>query len=328
MSRRFSAAHFQLASLSLTLADLLTAVGRLEATAMLQQASLDALRATADAADLGQAAALLCNHFASVAPVEAVAFGQRTRRGEVELLAISGLAKVDRHSELARMFEAVMDESALSTHRDSPLLYSATNEAESPLGATARSVSTAMHVQDVLAIPFQSTWGAQSSTSSSTSSTSSTSATSSAYSNADGGECLGVWLVVGNRLSGHQAAYAELMKLVAPVLTRLHHQANEGGARGAARRATEWARSRPGRTTLLIALAALLIAPWPYTFRCDASLEPVTRRFVVAPYQGILEKQLVEAWRCRRGGASARSDGWSGVANATVGRCELSSAAN
>ncbi len=34
--------------------------------------------------------------------------------------------------------------------------------------------------------------------------------------------------------------------------------------------------------------------PWPYTIGCKCRLQPITRRFVAAPFEGILEKSLVE----------------------------------
>lgn len=45
---------------------------------------------------------------------------------------------------------------------------------------------------------------------------------------------------------------------------------------------------------LLLAVLAMLI-PMPYRIGADCQLEPVVRRFVAAPYDGILEKSLVES---------------------------------
>ncbi len=42
-----------------------------------------------------------------------------------------------------------------------------------------------------------------------------------------------------------------------------------------------------------ICLALLLAAPWPYQISCQTQVQPVTRRFVVAPYDGTLDKALV-----------------------------------
>lgn len=43
-----------------------------------------------------------------------------------------------------------------------------------------------------------------------------------------------------------------------------------------------------------VAVAALMAVPWPHRVKCDCQLEPVTRRFVAAPFDGTLEKAFVE----------------------------------
>ena len=45
---------------------------------------------------------------------------------------------------------------------------------------------------------------------------------------------------------------------------------------------------------LLGLLVALLFVPVPYRVKCDCELEPVTRRFVAAPFDGPLEQTFVE----------------------------------
>jgi multidrug efflux pump subunit AcrA (membrane-fusion protein) len=43
-----------------------------------------------------------------------------------------------------------------------------------------------------------------------------------------------------------------------------------------------------------IAVVGLMLVPLPYKIRCNAVLEPSQRRFAVAPYEGLLERSLVE----------------------------------
>jgi RND family efflux transporter MFP subunit len=38
---------------------------------------------------------------------------------------------------------------------------------------------------------------------------------------------------------------------------------------------------------------ALMLAPWPYNLPCECVVEPVTRRFVCAPFDGVLDRALV-----------------------------------
>jgi biotin carboxyl carrier protein len=45
---------------------------------------------------------------------------------------------------------------------------------------------------------------------------------------------------------------------------------------------------------VLVVLGCLLAVPFPHRVGCDCEIQPVTRRYVVAPYEGILAKTLVE----------------------------------
>lgn len=61
---------------------------------------------------------------------------------------------------------------------------------------------------------------------------------------------------------------------------------------------------------VLAALLAGLAWPIPHKIRCDVRVEPVTRRFVAAPFEGILEKSLARAGEyVQEGQVLARMDG-------------------
>lgn len=55
-------------------------------------------------------------------------------------------------------------------------------------------------------------------------------------------------------------------------------------------------RRRLGRLGLaaIAVLAGLMLVPVPHKVKCDCELQPVTRRFVAAPFGGILQRSLVE----------------------------------
>ncbi len=61
------------------------------------------------------------------------------------------------------------------------------------------------------------------------------------------------------------------------------------------RRLREKLRSRMGFMLLVVAVSfgVLLASPWPYHVQCSCQIQPVVRRFVVAPYDGTLESASV-----------------------------------
>ncbi len=44
----------------------------------------------------------------------------------------------------------------------------------------------------------------------------------------------------------------------------------------------------------LVLLSGVLAIPWPHRLKCKSELQPVTRRFIAAPFEGTLEKAFVE----------------------------------
>ena len=70
-----------------------------------------------------------------------------------------------------------------------------------------------------------------------------------------------------------------------------------------------WSRSKSVVTLNVVALAAQML-PVPYDVNCDCELQPVTRRFVAAPFEGTLERALVEVGdTVTEGQLLARMDG-------------------
>ncbi len=57
--------------------------------------------------------------------------------------------------------------------------------------------------------------------------------------------------------------------------------------------ANQWSRTQTAFALTLFAAIAMVI-PVPYSVYCDCELQPVTRRFVAAPFEGALEKAFVE----------------------------------
>jgi RND family efflux transporter MFP subunit len=61
---------------------------------------------------------------------------------------------------------------------------------------------------------------------------------------------------------------------------------------------------------VLCFLFLVLLIPWSYSFGCKCRLQPTVRRFIAAPFEGILEKSLVEPGDVvKQGQVLARMDG-------------------
>ena len=75
-----------------------------------------------------------------------------------------------------------------------------------------------------------------------------------------------------------------------------HDRTAAGAAAGAVRSqptVKRWSRMRAMLVLGLVAAMAM-VAPVPYSVKCDCELKPVVRRFVAAPFEGALEKAFVE----------------------------------
>ncbi|MCA9079347.1 MAG: efflux RND transporter periplasmic adaptor subunit [Planctomycetaceae bacterium] len=60
-----------------------------------------------------------------------------------------------------------------------------------------------------------------------------------------------------------------------------------------------WGHKLRSRTSMVIASLAIVLlgvmfVPWPYRIACDCEVQPVTRRYIAAPFEGRLESALVE----------------------------------
>ena len=87
---------------------------------------------------------------------------------------------------------------------------------------------------------------------------------------------------IGQMLSGHLAVILKANRgLVDHALSSLNRNLTAGRSKIAA--------------AISLSALALMLVPWPYKIHCDCELQPVSRRFVAAPHDGILQKNLVES---------------------------------
>ena len=113
------------------------------------------------------------------------------------------------------------------------------------------------------------------------------------------GHLIGAWMVTFDEPRSQPQRSAEFLRAAeAPVAAALHviGRAESGRVQQAIRSVTRFARTQRALACLVVAAVAigLLCIPIPYRPRCDCTIEPVARRFVAVPFDGRLEKALVE----------------------------------
>lgn len=219
---------------------------------------------------LQPAMAAVADKLVAQLPCQKVAIGLCRRKGRhCRLQAVSGAARFDRRSEMAQCIEAVFDESILKGAVD------VWPDAE----GTQRTGTVAQRRLCEL--------------------TGAGSLVSAPLCDAEG-KTLGAWVFLSESSLADEADKLGLIEAAGPYAGKclaLLRRAEPGPLR-------RWARRRAiGRWTgfgglvkvlVVASVAALLAVPRPYKVKCDCLLQPVTRRFVAAPFDAKLEEALVE----------------------------------
>lgn len=209
-----------------------------------------------------------------------VAIGLRgRRRSRCRLLGLSGTARFDSQSEYVGLLQDALDEAAIHERRTAWIS-----------GETQPQVASCAH-QRLL----QMTGG---------------SAVVSRPLCDEQHRLLGVVLVLDGDPTRCDTSFAQFAPSLASLLARWDAD-RQGLVTRLWRRAANALVGTRGRTLLFVALAlcGLLVVPVPYHVKCVCQVQPVTRRFVVAPYDGTLEKCLAQPGDVvRRGDVLARMD--------------------
>jgi biotin carboxyl carrier protein len=113
------------------------------------------------------------------------------------------------------------------------------------------------------------------------------------------GRLRGAWMVLGVTGDGATEAVTSFLRAAeAPVASAitLIARAQKGKLANAFNQAAGLVREKRGRALVaaLTLLTMILCIPFHYHPSCDCIVEPVTRRYVAAPFAGPLEKSLVE----------------------------------
>jgi len=113
------------------------------------------------------------------------------------------------------------------------------------------------------------------------------------------GQLRGAWMVTGGKDKLHRPQVTGFLQAAAtPVGAALHlvTRAQKGMLHRVFHEAWRFFTEKRGQVigAIVAMLAIVLCVPFPYYPACDCTVEPVTRRFVAAPFSGPLEKSLVK----------------------------------
>lgn len=233
-------------------------------------ASLMELLANLETAEnLREASYRLVNELKDHLNCQRVVLGlSRSGKDHCELVALSGMAKFDDRSEFARVMEGALNEAIL---RNTLTVWPTTDDAERQGGLAHEKLRTTTAAGCVISSPLHD----------------------------DAGELVGAWIFLGEpdfAQVGSHLNYIEASCLPVGSRLRLLQKTQRGrlpqllhnlcGKSGSSRRKAVLA--------AVVVAAALLCVPMPYKIKCPCLVEPVVRRAVVAPYDGVLQETFVE----------------------------------
>jgi RND family efflux transporter MFP subunit len=230
---------------------------------------MDILQRVENSEGLAQGCAALVNGFQHIAGCRQVALGVCGKHPEsFHLLAVSGMATVDRRSESARDTEAVLAEAVLRGELTVwPLADGASRNATLAHQILSLHADAPVVISSPLRIANDKTAAA--------------------------------WLFLGKKEFAENPSILGLLRASEPRVAAcldLLRRSEPGRIRRWFRRLTERRRKMLIRTLPIFLVILLLVfcIPWPYKISCKCRLQPTVRRFIAAPFEGILEKSLVE----------------------------------
>jgi RND family efflux transporter MFP subunit len=218
---------------------------------------------------LAQGCAALVNDFQNLIGCRRVALGVCGKHPEsFRLLAVSGMATIDRRSESARAIEAVLSEAVLRSELTVwPLADGVSRHATFAHQKLASQADAPVLISSPLRFSPDKTVAA--------------------------------WVILGTKELVDKPLIVGLIRASEPRVAaclELLRRSEYNRVRRWFQRLTEHKRKWLIRSISIIAVILFLALwiPWPYTINCNSRLQPTVRRFVAAPFEGILEKSLVE----------------------------------
>lgn len=218
---------------------------------------------------VSEASVVVVNHIRRMCQSAEVAISVCDRPGVGRLAAVSDVEQVDLHSESSKITGTACDQAIISGQS---LCYPAPEGDPSPGLLALEKFCKANGLEACINLPL----------------------------NAEDGRTIGSILVATTVEQLNSDGFQEYLDRIVS-MTAGHidivWRANQTVAALAKRRCRKLWSGRMTKIGLvgLALLFAILCVPFPYRIACDCEIQPVLRRFVAAPYDGILEKTFVES---------------------------------
>jgi hypothetical protein len=251
------------AATHVTLAQLLADFAELGETVRSSAAMLELLERVDSAESVDQACGELVDQLCSHLECSRVAIGLRRGPGPYKLSALSGASQFDRHSEFSRAVEAAIDEAIL---RNEPTQYPPQDPSQRHALRAHQRLANLAGMDCALSLPLVDRLG----------------------------QPAGVWVFLGDQKLASPSSVC-FLETLAPVVWRSLDLLRRTGPAVVLRRANKLLRAR--KSWLLVPVGLLLLGmlflPMKYRVACECELQPTTRRYVAAPYDGKLAQVLV-----------------------------------
>ena len=211
---------------------------------------------------------IIVNHMRRLFDADQVAFSHVDSAGNNRLIAISDVEKLEVGSEVSKTAQAACDR---TVQLAKTLVYPAT-ETIGEQSKILEQYCRSNRLGGSVCVPLSS----------------------------NGDKASGAILIAGTADQIRQPKFLEYVSHVVDLLNGHLNtvlKANRSAMSLAKEGVARSLKNSIGKKSLLLlgAVALIMLIPMPYRIGADCQLEPVVRRFVAAPYDGILENSLVES---------------------------------
>ena len=245
------------------------ALGSLESKTKSLHDTIGLVHALDQTESVSGASMVVVNHLRRMCDAEQVAIALRDGKNSLKVHAVSDVEKIDAHSEANKVITNACNQAILTGE---VLQYPPPEDEHSPAMLALDKYCKSNNIESCIGLPLKN----------------------------DDGETFGSLLLGINEPEKKHPQFNEYLSRMV-TLTSGHlgvvMRANQGLRDLSKKR---WRTFRSAWLTKFVAaiaacLAALMFVPWQYRVACECEIQPVLRRFVAAPYDGILEKSLVES---------------------------------